>query len=174
VNASYTITLADYKAALWLHRRQTLNRQINFALWRVVAPIIAAFGAIAFFVFSLNKLTHYAPLLFGIECGLAWISVYLPLWSYYSARKCVRQVFQDEGKERTILLEVTDEFVRSTIPGVSEGKYFWNENMAVAQDDKVVLIYATKKRFIPIPSRSLSQSQLEELKAAVQRNAVKR
>lgn len=174
MNANYTVTLADYKSALLLHRRQKLSRRLNFVLWRVVVPIAAAFGAIAFIVFNLSKLTRYAPLLFGIECSLAWISLYLPLWNYYGTRKCVRQIFQDQEKERIILLEVTDEFIRSTIQGVSEGKYFWNENMAIASDAKVALIYVAKKRFIPIPTRSLSESQLQELQIVIQRNAVKK
>jgi hypothetical protein len=174
VTASYKVTLVDYKAALLLHRRQKLSRRLNFVLWRVVVPITAAFGALAFIVFNLSRLTRYAPLLFGIECGLAWISIYLPLWSYYSTRKCVRQIFQDQGKERIILLEVTDEFVLSTIQGVSEGKYFWNENMALVSDARVVLIYVAKKRFIPIPMRSLSESQLQELQILIQRNAAKK
>ncbi len=171
---NYAVTLADYKAALRLHRNLKLSRRLTFYVWFIAVPIIAALGAITFTVLNLSKLTRFAPLLFGIECGLVWISIYLPIWNFYSARKCVKQVFQEAGKERIIQLEVTDEFIYSTIPGVSEGKYFWNEKIGLAQNNKIVLIYVATKKFIPVPMSSLSPNHIADIQTMFERNPVRR
>jgi len=174
VNVSYTVTFADYKAALRLHRRQKLSRRLSFVLWFIAVPVIATIGLIIFLIFDLSKVMHYASVLFGIECGLIWISLFLPVWALYSTRKCYKQIFQASGKKRTIELDVTDESVRSVVPGVNEGKFFWNENMAFVADDRVILVYVAKKRFILIPSSFLSQAQVKELQATISRNKVGR
>jgi len=163
MNATYTVTLDDYKASIRLHRSLKLSRRLSFAFWYFVVPVLAIGGALSFIFLEVNQLTRLAPFLFGTEAALVWLSLFLPIMRFINIRRSFKRVFQPKGQAIPIEIEVTEEFVRSVIQGVNEGKFFWNENMALKQDDKITLIFVAKKRFIPIPTNVLSSSQQQEL-----------
>ncbi len=171
---SYTVTFADFKAANRLYRSLRLTRRLNFALWFIILPLLAIAGSILFLVFDMSKLTEYAAILFGIECGLSVLSGYSIFCYFYKTRQAYKQVFTDSGKERIIELEVAEESVRTLVPGVSEGKYFWNQNIDVAHDEQALILVMAKGRFTTIPTRYLTQAQIDEIQAIVNRNKVKK
>jgi hypothetical protein len=165
MNATYSVTLEDYEASIRLHRRLKLSRRLSFAFWYFVLPILAVGGALAFTFLDMSKLTRLAPLLFGVEAALVWLSLFLPIMRFINVRRSFKRVFRPKGQDKSIEIEVTNECIRSVIQGVSEGKFFWNEDMALEQDDKVILIYVAKKRFVPIPASALSVTQQQELRS---------
>jgi hypothetical protein len=174
VQLTYELTLADYKAAQRLHIRQKISRRINFYLWFVAIPIFAVLG-LAFFVFlDVSKLTKSAPLYFGIECGLLWLAVYLPSWRAYAIRKCFKQIFSPARTDRTSSIDIDDDRIVSTVPGVSEGRFFWNAILEFTQDERVTLLYIRKNAFIFFPTSDLSVAQRGELNDLIARHVVKR
>ncbi|MGD0735675.1 MAG: YcxB family protein [Terracidiphilus sp.] len=164
---TYTLTINDYKAAQRLHLRQRLGRRLAFTFWYVAVPILAAAGALAFALLDVSKLTHFAAIYFGIEAALVWLSIYLPLMRFYTMRKCFKQMFPPSRTDRTSSIDIDDERAVSTIPGVSEGKFFWSAIIDFAQDDKVTLLYIRKKAFLFFPTSALSTDERAELNALV-------
>jgi hypothetical protein len=169
----YTLTFTDFKSAQSLHYRQTLGRRLKFAVWNIGVPILAVIGLAAFIFLDLSRITHYAAILFGIECALLWIAIANPIVRYYKMRKCFRQLFPPLRTEKIATLEINDDHLLSGIPGVSEGKFFWNGIVDFAQDDKVTLIYVAKSRFVFFPTAAMSPDQRVELNDLVSRYMAK-
>ncbi|HEX7728991.1 MAG TPA: YcxB family protein [Terracidiphilus sp.] len=170
----YTLTLADYRAAIRLHMRQRLTRQISFAIWFVIVPITAVTGLVAFIFFPISHYTRFAAELFGAECGLIWLAVFLPIMGEYQIRKFFKRLFPANRTERDCTLEIADEYIISTIPGYSEGKFYWSGISGLAQDEKITLIIVATKRFLFIPTKALSSAQRTELNDLVARHVAAR
>src|SRR6185437_6108957 len=170
----FTLTFSDYKSALRLYGRQTLRRRLAFISWNIAVPILAVIGLAAFIFFDLFSITSYAAILFGIESGLLTITILNPIARYYRIRKCFKQVFPPTHTDRTSTLEINDQHLLSTIPGVSEGKFFWNAIVDFAQDNKVTLIYVAKARFLFFPTAAMSPDERVELSNLVSRHVAKR
>ncbi len=160
---AYTLTFGDYKAAQMLHMRQKLTRRINYHFWFSAVPVLAVVGLIIFVAFDLRRITTLAPVLFGIEGGLIWIAVFFPLARAYNLRKCFKQLLPSTHRDKPILLEISDEGVVSSIPGVSEGRFFWDAILRFAKNEKVHLFYVTEKRFLFVPTCAFQTEQLSEL-----------
>jgi hypothetical protein len=173
VKLTYTLTLDDYKAAQRLHLRRTLGGRLTFIFWYLVVPILAALGAFAFIFFDVGKLTHSAAILFGIEAALVWLSVFLPIMRFYAIRKGFKQIFPPSRTDRSSSIDIDEERVLSTIPGVSEGKVFWKGIIDFAQDEKTTLLYIRKKAFFFFPTPALSPDQRAELNALIARHVAK-
>jgi len=169
----YTLTLADFRAAQRLHFRQTRGRRLRWAFWTIVVPALAALGLIAFLLLDMSRITRYASILFGIECGLLSIAIINPVARYYRMRKAFGVLFPPTRTERTSTLEINEESVLSSIPGVSEGKFFWKALTDFAQDERITLLYITKTRFLFFPTSAMTGLQRDELKALVARHLAK-
>jgi hypothetical protein len=75
--------------------------------------------------------------------------------------------------DRIISIDIDNERVVSSIPEVSEGKFFWNAIVDFAQDEKVTLLYIRKRAFIFFPTSVLSPDQHTELNDLIARHVVK-
>ena len=169
---NYTLTLDDYKAAQKLHIHQKLSRRINFLFWYVGIPILAVFG-IVFFI-KVGRYTHMDSVFFGLECGLIYLTIYLPIWRFRRFRKNFNQTFSHSHKDRSISIDIDDDCIFSSLPGVCEGKYFWNAIEAFAQDDKITLLYTAENRFLYFPTCVLSPEQRTELNDLVTRYGLRK
>lgn len=170
----YTLTFADFRSAQRLHRRQTLGRRLSFAFWNIAVPILAVIGLAAFIFLDSPRITRYAASLFIFECALLWIAIANPIARHYKMRKGFNQLFPPNRTERTSTLDLNEDHILSRIPGVSEGKFFWNGIVDFAQDDKITLIYVAKNRFLFFPSSAMSPDQRIELSDLVSRHIAKR
>lgn len=170
----YTLTLADFKAAQRLHYRQTLGRRIRLAFWTVVVPCLALAGLAAFLFLDMSRITPYAAILFGVECAMLAISVINPIARYYKMRKAFNLLFPPARVERNSTLEITEDYILSGIPGVSEGKFFWNALVDFAQDEKITLLYIAKTRFLFFPTSAMTDMQSDELNGLTAQHLTKR
>ena len=157
----YTLTLADYKAALRIHMRQTLGRRLRVILLRVGIPILAIAGVIA--VSIPGRKTELRSDLIAIEIGLIVLSFALPVARYFDARICFKRIFPNPTKVPTFCAEIDREGIRTQNPGVSEGLIFWKAIVRFAQDEKVTMFYIDKRRFLFFPTNILSSAQRTEL-----------
>lgn len=163
----YTLTLADFKAAFRLHRRQTLLRRLGIYTWPIVTIVcflIAFSSNVNSFLFSES---------FGFGSASLVLSLGLPIHRSYNVRKCYRQHFPRTRTEQTTTTDIDEERVLGLIPGVSETKYFWNGILAFAQDEKVTLFYVRKSAFVFFPTYSMTPAQRAELNDLVARRVVR-
>jgi hypothetical protein len=170
----YTLTLGDFKAAQGLHYRQTLGRRVQVAFWNIIVPALAALGLAALLFFGVSRLAPYDALLFGIECGLLAFAIINPIKRRHTLRKAFNQLFPPTCTERSCTLEIDENHILSTIPGVSEGKFFWNALVDFAQDDRITLLYVAKTKFLFFPTSSMTDSQRTELNNLIAKHLARR
>jgi len=123
---SYTLTLADYIAATRLHRMQTLGRRLTFALLYFGLPILAVAGMIIIILSKMSGRLELAPSFLFAEAVLIFLSIALPLARILDLRICFKRIFLNPKAVPTITANIDEECICTEIPGVNEGKFFWN------------------------------------------------
>lgn len=170
---TYTLDLADYKAAQRLHVRRKASRRVAFAIWYFLTPAIAVLGIAAFILLDLHRITPtWAPILFGLEAALVWISICMPVSRAYRLRKGFSQLFPPGRSDRNSSIDIDEDRIISAIPGVSEGKFFWNAIIDWDQDELITLFYIGPKRFLFVPTRAFGYEERAELLRLLERKNI--
>jgi hypothetical protein len=170
MKVNYTLTMADYKASQRLHRRLKLSRRfIPF-----IYPSLTAFTSIGIFICLITDtpkmLMIWMPLLAGGLTG----TILTPIIRFYAIRNGFKRIFLSGRVDQNISIDINDEYIFSELPGIGEGKYFWNGIVDFAQDEKITLLYVYKDRFLLFPTAVLSPDQRTELNDLVARNMVRK
>jgi hypothetical protein len=171
---TYTLTLADFKAAQQLHIRQKLSRRIKFIVSYRAIPILTAALWLASIVFLLSGETKPLMALIPFDAGMPIIAIGLPICRFYNMRKCFKQLFPPTRTDRSSSIDIDEDRIFSGVPGVSEGKIFWTGVLAFAQDEKITLLYIAETRFLFFPTAALSPEQRTDLNDLVKRKIVGR
>lgn len=174
---TYTLTLTDLRAAQRLHIRQRIHRRLSFLFWYRLIPILAPFGALgAAYLWSLDshRAPHGAAYMFGAVCGLVAAAIFFPSMREYYMRRGFKSLFPPARTDRNSSIDIDEDCIISKIPGISEGKFFWNAIVDFAQDEKVTLLYIRKRAFLFFPTCALSPEQRTELNDLVSRNMVRK
>jgi hypothetical protein len=166
---TYTLTLDDYKAAQVLHRKQKFIRQLAVWIW----PALALFGLAAMIAFTLTNHSELFADSVAFTVGALFITISMPVVRWYAVRKCFKQLFPPTRTDRSSAIDIDDDRILSAVPGVSEGKIFWQGLLQFAQDNKVTMLYTGQMRFIFFPTSVLTPRQREELTEMVTRHGVK-
>jgi hypothetical protein len=143
---------------------------LSFVFWFYIIPVLALFGLMAFALLEVNKLTRFAAELFGIECALVFLAVYVPVRRYYLLRKSFKQMFPAKRTDPSSSIDIDDECIAWGIPGISEAKFTWAAIIDFAQDENITLLYLSKKGFLFFPTPALMPEQRTELTAMVRRH----
>jgi len=171
---AYKITLKNYKAALRLHATSKLGRRINHYFWYFGVPILAICGLMLLIFGGLSETTEiYSPFRITLWV-LLWLSIYLPIMRFFNVRRGFKRIFPPTAKDKNVSIDIDDERIVSAIPGLSEGKFFWNAILEFAQDRNVTLLYLAKSRFLFFPTHAMTAEQQLELHDLIARHIVKR
>lgn len=169
---SFMPTLADYRASLQLHCRQKISRYIYSLLSLWLLPFLI-------FLFLLSSLYTIATDRENYTGGAMWIvlallcALAIPLRRSYAVRRQFKLMFPPSQASWQVLIDIDEERVISSIPGSSEGKFFWNSIMDFAQNEKVTLLYVRKNVFLFIPTQAMSPEQRTELNDLVAQKMVR-
>jgi len=93
---------------------------------------------------------------------------------YLNVRKQFNNIFPPGRTDRNVSIDINEDHIIAAIPGVSEGKFFWNAILKFAQDEKITLFYVAEKRFIFVPAKAFSPSERSELSDLVERNLLRK
>jgi hypothetical protein len=170
MNLEYTLTLAHYKAANQLHRRLNLSRRL--LPW--LGPFVLFLSIAGFVSFSVSHHSELAADSVAFMAGAAVVTIGAPISRAINLRKCFKQLFPPNRADRGSHLEIGDDCIISSVPGVSEGKIFWPGVHAFAQDERVTMIYLAPKRFLFFPTSALSPEQCNQLNQLVDRHRINR
>jgi hypothetical protein len=167
---SYTLTLADFKAARTLHRRQRFTSQIMHFIWPVL--LVAFFiGAI---ISSGDSHSVLFSQCFALGAGSLFMSIWMPISRFFSIRRNFNRLFPPGQENRTSTIDINDERIVKELSGTSEFKVLWSAIYDFAENACVSLLYTNKDCFLIIPARSISPAQRTELSDLVARHIVKR
>ena len=163
----YTLTLADYNAALKLHSRQNLRRRVGSLFFSRVLPGIGSILLIteAFLAFAeKDYFSRNPPGLLVVPL----VFLLLPAIQFNLVRKQFNQLFP--LSDRGLSIDVSDEGVVCVNPGSSESRFLWSTIAEFAQDEKVTMLYVAKLKFLFFPTSAMSPAQRAELSDLVTRN----
>jgi hypothetical protein len=165
IEAKYTITYADYKAANRLYLRHRPWAGIGYILTIWIFPI---FGA-CFLAWSLWLRAHDMDVPLHDPAGMflvAWLAFVFPLARWLQLRRCYRTLFP-KGAPKVACLTVNDEQVISAIPDRSEGRFYWRAIQDHAENKNGMILFVQKKRFLVVPHHALNEAQSAELRALI-------
>jgi len=168
---TYTLTLDDYKAAQGLHRRQTFGRRAIWFLWLRMMPGIGLLMlAWALFTGSGQKaaFSQNPPVMLLVPI----IFLLVPLINHNLVRKQFNQLFPSTARDLSI--DIDEERIVCTNPGVSDSRLLWNAVVEFTQDERITMLYISKLRFLFFPTQIMSPSQRSELNDLVARHVGKR
>jgi hypothetical protein len=166
---TYTLTLADFKAARILHRRQKLTRQILHFIWPILLVLFLT-GAI---ISSGDPHSQLFVQCFALGIGSLVMSIGMPISRFFSVRRSFNRLFPAGRKDRTSTIDINDERIVRDLSGTSEFKVLWSAIYDYAEDARVSLIYTNKDCFLIIPARSISPAQRTELNDLIARHVAK-
>jgi hypothetical protein len=91
-----------------------------------------------------------------------WFAFCIPLFRLISVRKCWKRLLPESGRRSTksvipVELEMTADQIISTLPGRSEGRFFWAALPDFVEDEKLALVFVKKKQFLFIPRRAMDE-----------------
>ncbi len=167
---AYNLTYKDYLDAQKLYRRHSWKAAMSYYafIWALpTSGLLVGLPLVAHIFFDYHPLwlRSIAPLS-GI--GL-WFALYIPLMRIYSVRKCWKRLLPEKSaksikSEIAVEFEMTPEQVISTIPGKSEGRFFWPSIVDYAEDKELALLFIKKKLFLFIPRRAMDEAGWSEVR----------
>ena len=166
----YTLTFADFKAAVKLHSRQKFSRRVILFVYVWLAPIMALLLIVSFLLSPHGELSDGSIAMFAVLL----FCVLLPVMHYREIHKQFKQLFPPTRTDRSSSIDIDDERILSGVPGVSEGKIFWPGVLAFAQNEKITMIYLSENKFLFFPTLTMSLAQRSELNDLVSRHVVMR
>ena len=166
----FKLSFALFKAAYKLFWR----RQISA---RLILPVSVAmlFAGIlgAMVVDERGPFGWLVSVCAGAIGGGAVGTILLPLMRIYSVRRSYRHFLPSPVNDKLLSFEIDDVSISSSIPGVGTGTIQWSAIGDFAQNEKVTLLYLTKKRFYFFPTSAMTPIQRAELNDLVARHLSK-
>lgn len=169
----YKFTLADWKAALRLHARQKIGRRIHYFIFDFAFPTVAIIGLAWVIYAQIIGDTKTVDDIATVVTALVGLAIVLPLVRQYAIRKSFRGLFPPSASGPGYSLDINDERIVSTRPGVGEATYYWAGICGVAQNKKIILLYISEILFLGIPIHILSTDQRTEIESLIARQLLK-
>jgi YcxB-like protein len=169
----YALTLADYLAAIRLHKNQKVKKHIYSGISVLLFPILAILALAATLVAYSTGQSLIFAILSVPDCVLiigAIVALYIPRHLF---SKMYSGMLSPGRSELIYSLDIDDERILSVVDGVSESKYFWRSIVEIAQDDTNILLYLAQNHYLAIPIHALSLEQRTELNDLVARHLVR-
>jgi len=172
IEAEYTLTFTDYKAANWLYLRRHPWSMLGYVFQCWMFPIL---------VLASTAITVWAR-----ACGdanatrLSWGAIAVPLvfamalpsfrwWALWNGYN----IIFPRGTGKIAHLTVTQEQVISAIPDRNEGRFYWKAIERYAEDKNGMILFVSKNRYLIVPRHALSEAQWTELQALVAAKSVR-
>jgi hypothetical protein len=159
---SYELSFDDYRAAQLLH----IKRRLWLRFIRVLTHILFPICGVCFLLLSVTLIGGRASfnfMLIMIVCGsyLALLPLYLN-WRLKSCYKRTRTA-KDECKAT-----ISEDGI-SLDAGIMKSDVDWAAVQFFREDKKIFMLYIAQAKFIAIPKRVCTDSQIEELRSLFQR-----
>ena len=173
MHCTYTVSLADFKAAQEVAVARTWKSRLIFVIFQRLMPVLAVF-VFAFLVWG-EKLhdTSVSPWLGGLLFVVIWLGVYCPVSRRIQLGRRYRDMKNGRADTDPLEFEWNGEEIISRVPGLSEGRIQPAALKGFAEDERVALIYVAKNRFLVLPKRMMLESDWAELRHWLSANGVR-
>lgn len=156
----YTLTTADYRAALALYVKQKWTRRAGnfFMSWFLPFCGLMTLSYEAYLMFK-GQLSFVNDQSWKLV--IPFVLLIVPLSQWNLVRKQFKLMFPSEN--RTLTIDIDDERIHVVNPGTSESTFTWNGILSFAQDEKIAILFVAKGRFLFFPTQGLSSEQQTQL-----------
>jgi hypothetical protein len=164
----YSLTYRDFIHAQRLYLRHRLWSRIGFHFWVHVVPVLALLmGAWCIYAAA----THQVYLLRSLLPAAAWLvfmSLWMPIMRIINLRRRYKRMIPPGEKgDVPVSFDFNEEGVSSTIPGRSEGRFYWSVIVDYVEDQKMALLFVHKKLFLYVPKRAMDEQAWASLRALI-------
>lgn len=169
----YVMSFEDFRNAQLLYHRHRRAAGLRLRLWLYGLPVITL-GLIAADVYlrHTREPDAYDPLL-GPTLFFSVMTFWIVGLRRWQLRRCFKKILPPgQTKEALIRFDFDDQGVLSSIPGKSEGRYFWNSILDYVEDDQMALLFVRKKLFLFVPKRAMDSPTWERLRAYVRQHEI--
>jgi hypothetical protein len=169
----YVLDYQDYRKAQKLYFRHRRAAGLRLGLWLYVMPALALSLVIAdLYLRHVGRANPSDPLL-APTFFFVWMSVWVVALRPWHLRRCYKKLLPP-GQKKLIPAEFSfdDQGVVSSIPGRSEGRFFWAGILDYAEDEEMALLFIRKKNFLFVPKRAMDQVAWEYLRAQLQQHRI--
>jgi len=171
---TYEWTPELLRKALRLHRRRTRTAWLARLSLLIVLDLAAL---VLVFVWANAKLKLGADVASGVLPIMLLAVLYAllahlyPLWG---ARRSWKNLMPPHIKERTVVIELSDDSITYSLPLISQAKIDWSVICRTIANPDLTMLYLTKKTFLVIPSVSVAGSDRDAFDDLLRRKVIKR
>jgi hypothetical protein len=171
----YVPTRDDLKDAYLAHRsRHPVYRILDIVFFKL-APSVAVVSLIVFFVAVRDGIMNsWIPWLAQLPAVMIALTGAALIERLSAPRRFRMSMFPASVTDRTIAVEVSDDKLVSSIPGVTRFEYSWGSISLFLCSARVNLLYISPGRFVLIPNRALTKEEKASLNETITRKGIKR
>jgi hypothetical protein len=165
----YVLQKQDFINAQHLYLRHNRRAALSYYFWIWLVPIL---GVVIFLIAATAYLLHQEVLFHQIAplAGMGiWFAIFIPLMRWFNIRKLWKASVETIDGGKPVSLQFDNEQISSSIPGKSEGRFYWNAILDFAEDDRVAMIFVRAKNFLYIPKNALPEEAWTQIRALAPR-----
>ncbi len=152
----YVLLKQDFLNAQKLFRRSRPKAAISYWLYFWVCPILGCV-AIGITLFGLAaKRPHLVTLVVPFAVGGLVFAIFVPVHRWYQLRRAWNNCVPASLRGKPVTFQFDDTQLISTVPGRSEGRFFWSAVLDLAEDSQLALLFVREKNFLFIPKTALT------------------
>ena len=165
----FTLSLADYKAALELHLRQKPIRRFLPWIW----PTLLLTCVIGFICSGVTKSLELAAQSMSLGAGALVATIGFPIVRRINTRRCYSRMFPPSRTSPTTTIEIDENRIVEDNPGAEEIRVGWADVLDFIQNGRITLIYIGLSRLFHCPTPILSLEQRAGLSDLVKRDVAR-
>lgn len=165
----YVLQKKDFLNAQHLCLRHNRRASLSYYFWIWLVPILGVVSLLITVTAHFLGQEALFRMLVPVAAMGTWFAIFLPAMRWWSIRKGWKSSAETIDGGKPVSLQFNDEQVISSIPGKSEGRFFWNAILDFAEDERIALLFIRKKQFLYIPKTALPEEAWAQIRALAPR-----
>ena len=165
----YIIEYKDFLNAQKLYLKHKRGANLRLKAWLYGLPAITLLLLITDLHAFMTNQAGMTAILSGFAGFGLWMTLIIVGLRPWKLRRFYRKLLPPgEKKLMHARFSFSAEGVISSVPGRSEGRFYWSAIQDFAEDEKMALLFFDKKKFLFIPKRAMAPSDWDNLQTHLQ------
>ncbi len=164
IEAEYTVSYSDYKAAMRLFTRHSTHCAIRWAItFLLLTPFSLFTSLISLWPRLIGSGRPGHPLHAALNMGIA---CFFPLLYHLSLRRGYRNLFLLSDSKQ-LLFRADQSGLLFHLASKAESRYEWGAVKRWYQNKNCLILFVSKVHFLLLPQHALSESQWKEFRGMI-------
>lgn len=169
---NYLLSKDNFLDAQRLYRKHSPKAALSYYFWIWTVPIIGLCFVLALVAAVITRREDLIRQLAPAAAAGAWFAIFIPTMRWWQLRKLWKASLDAGADGKPITLQFDDEQLISTIPGKSEGRFFWTALIDYAEDDRLAMLFIRKTHFHYILKYALPETAWTQIRQLATSKAV--